>query len=118
MSNKDWDPNLTPEQNYILRQEGTESPGSSSLNNEKREGSYFVLAAELNSLSLKLNTTVDQVGLLFMMLYQEYLKLKQICTLVILALSIIVKNVVVIMDIFLKMDLSKQVKDIVTMELV
>ena len=40
MSNKDWDPNLTPEQNYILRQEGTESPGSSPLNDEKREGSY------------------------------------------------------------------------------
>ena len=40
MSNKDWDPSLTPEQNYDLRQEGTESPGSSSLNNEKRKGSY------------------------------------------------------------------------------
>ncbi len=40
MSNKDWDPNLTPEQNYILKQEGTESPDSSPLNNEKREGSY------------------------------------------------------------------------------
>ena len=38
MSNKDWDPNLTPEQNYVLRQEGTEAPGSSPLNNEKREG--------------------------------------------------------------------------------
>ena len=40
MKNKDWDSNLTPEQNYILKQEGTESPGSSALNNEKREGSY------------------------------------------------------------------------------
>ena len=40
MSNKDWDPNLSPDQNYVLRQEGTESPGSSPLNNEKREGSY------------------------------------------------------------------------------
>ena len=40
MSNKNWDPNLTPEQNYVLKQEGTESPGSSPLNNEKREGSY------------------------------------------------------------------------------
>ena len=40
MKNKDWDSNLTPEQNYILKQEGTESPGSSQLNNEKREGSY------------------------------------------------------------------------------
>ena len=33
---KDWDPNLTPEQNYVLKQEGTESPGSSPLNHEKR----------------------------------------------------------------------------------
>ena len=40
MKNKDWDANLTPEQNYILKQEGTEPPGSSPLNNEKREGAY------------------------------------------------------------------------------
>ena len=40
MKNKDWNPNLTPEQNYILKQEGTEAPGSSPLNDEKREGSY------------------------------------------------------------------------------
>ena len=45
MSNKDWDPNLTPEQNYILRQEGTESPGTSPLNNEKRAVSYTHLRA-------------------------------------------------------------------------
>jgi len=31
---------LTPEQNFILKQEGTETPGSSPLNKEKREGSY------------------------------------------------------------------------------
>ena len=40
MKSKDWDSNLTPEQNYILKQEGTEPPGSSPLNNEKREGAY------------------------------------------------------------------------------
>ena len=40
MKNKDWDADLTPEQNYILKQEGTEPPGSSQLNNEKREGAY------------------------------------------------------------------------------
>ena len=40
MKSKDWDSNLTPEQNYILKQEGTEPPGSSLLNNEKREGTY------------------------------------------------------------------------------
>ena len=30
--------NLTPEQKHILREEGTESPGSSPLNYEKSEG--------------------------------------------------------------------------------
>ena len=33
--------NLTPEQKHILHEEGTESPGSSSLNYEKREGDYY-----------------------------------------------------------------------------
>ena len=44
MNSKDWDSNLTPEQNYILKQEGTEPPGSSHLNNEKREGTYHCAA--------------------------------------------------------------------------
>jgi len=35
---------LTPEQKDILLKEGTESPGSSPLNNEKREGDYFCAA--------------------------------------------------------------------------
>ena len=33
--NKNWNPNLSPEQNYILKHEGTEPAGSSILNNEK-----------------------------------------------------------------------------------
>ena len=33
-------PNLTNEQKSVLFEEGTEPPGSSELNNEKREGSY------------------------------------------------------------------------------
>ena len=33
--------NLTPQQKHILHEEGTEAPGSSSLNYEKREGSYY-----------------------------------------------------------------------------
>ena len=32
---------LTAEQKHILHEEGTEASGSSSLNNEKREGSYY-----------------------------------------------------------------------------
>ena len=39
MTNK-WNSDLTPEQNYILKEEGTEAPGSSHLNQEKREGDY------------------------------------------------------------------------------
>ena len=44
MNKKNWDSILTPEQNYVLKNEGTEPPGSSSLNNEKREGSYHCVA--------------------------------------------------------------------------
>ena len=35
---------LTPEQKDILLKGGTEPPGSSPLNNEKREGDYFCAA--------------------------------------------------------------------------
>ena len=47
MKNKDWDSDLTPEQNYILKQEGTEPPGSSPLNNEKREGAYHCAGCDI-----------------------------------------------------------------------
>ena len=40
MKNKNWNPDLSPEQNYILKHEGTEPAGSSELNYEKREGRY------------------------------------------------------------------------------
>ena len=65
MSSKDWDPNLTPEQNYVLRQEGTESPGSSPLNNEKREGSYHCVGCGTKLLTQAQNMKADLVGLLF-----------------------------------------------------
>ena len=39
--NKKQDSNLTAEQKFILHEEGTEQPGTSPLNNEKREGSYY-----------------------------------------------------------------------------
>ena len=34
--------NLTSEQRKIMFEEGTERPGSSALNHEKREGSYHL----------------------------------------------------------------------------
>ncbi len=33
-------PNLTAEQKLVMFEEGTEPPGTSELNNEKRNGSY------------------------------------------------------------------------------
>ena len=42
--NKEWKKILTTEQYYILRQEGTENPFTSSLNDEKREGEYLCAA--------------------------------------------------------------------------
>ncbi|NOY71826.1 MAG: peptide-methionine (R)-S-oxide reductase MsrB [Gammaproteobacteria bacterium] len=46
-SDAEWAQLLTPEQYHILRQEGTEAPYSSSLNNEKQDGVYVCAACEL-----------------------------------------------------------------------
>ena len=40
-SNKEWKKILTADQYYILRQEGTEHPYTSALDNEKRQGEYL-----------------------------------------------------------------------------
>jgi peptide-methionine (R)-S-oxide reductase len=40
-SDEEWRRLLTPDQYYILREEGTERPGTSPLNKEKRSGTYY-----------------------------------------------------------------------------
>ena len=40
MTEAEWKSKLTAEQFYVLRREGTETPGSSALNREKRKGTY------------------------------------------------------------------------------
>ncbi len=40
ISNSEWRERLTQMEFYVLREEGTERPGSSPLDNEKRKGSF------------------------------------------------------------------------------
>jgi peptide-methionine (R)-S-oxide reductase len=46
-SNAEWKKLLTPEQYYILREEGTERPYTSPLNQEKRSGLFVCVACDL-----------------------------------------------------------------------
>jgi peptide-methionine (R)-S-oxide reductase len=46
-SDEEWKKLLTPDQYYVLRREGTERPGSSPLNAEKRRGTYHCVACNL-----------------------------------------------------------------------
>ncbi len=46
-SNAEWKKLLTPEQYYVLREEGTERANSSPLNHEKRDGVFVCVACEL-----------------------------------------------------------------------
>ena len=43
----EWRKILTPQQYNVLREEGTERPGSSPLNNEHRKGTFVCVACEL-----------------------------------------------------------------------
>ena len=47
LSDAEWKARLTAEQYQVLRQEGTEPPGSSALNREKRKGTYQCAGCEL-----------------------------------------------------------------------
>ena len=47
LSEAEWKKRLTPAQFDVLRKEGTERPGSSPLNAEKRKGSYHCAGCDL-----------------------------------------------------------------------
>jgi peptide-methionine (R)-S-oxide reductase len=47
LSDAEWKARLTSEQYRVLRREGTESPGTSELNREKRKGTYHCAGCEL-----------------------------------------------------------------------
>ena len=47
LSEREWQERLTPMEFNVLRKEGTERPGSSPLNNEKRTGTFICSGCEL-----------------------------------------------------------------------
>jgi peptide-methionine (R)-S-oxide reductase len=47
LAEEEWRKRLTPEQFLVLREEGTERPGSSALNAEKRKGTFACAGCEL-----------------------------------------------------------------------
>ena len=47
-SKEEWREDLSPEQFHVLREEGTERSGTSSLNAEKREGTFVCAACGLD----------------------------------------------------------------------
>ena len=46
LSDLEWQTRLSQEEYYILRKEGTERPGTSILNDEKRKGKYHCVGCE------------------------------------------------------------------------
>jgi peptide-methionine (R)-S-oxide reductase len=57
LSDKDWKKRLTPEQYYILRQQGTEAPGSGKLLHNDKTGDY--LCAACGQVIFKSDTKFD-----------------------------------------------------------
>ncbi len=47
LSEREWEERLTPMEFNVLRKEGTERPGSSPLNDEKRQGTFVCAGCEL-----------------------------------------------------------------------
>ena len=46
LSDSEWQARLSQEEYYILRKEGTERPGTSILNEEKRKGTYHCVGCK------------------------------------------------------------------------
>jgi peptide-methionine (R)-S-oxide reductase len=54
LSNEEWRKRLTPEQYHVMREHGTERPGSCALLNEKRAGVFTCAGCEQELFASKL----------------------------------------------------------------
>ena len=77
-SKLEWQKQLDTEQYMILREEGTERAGSSELNSEKRQGSYYCAGCntKLFDSSMKFDSGTGWPS--FLKAVKMFLKLKQI----------------------------------------
>ena len=113
-----WKNNLTPEQIYILREEGTEPPGSSPLNQEKREGDYICAGCGTKLFNSETKYESGSGWPSFFSSLPGVFETKTDTHIGYERVSIIVKNVADIMAIFLKMVLRQLEKGTVTMDCV
>jgi len=107
--------NLTAEQKLVLFEDGTESPGTSELNHEKREGSFHCANCEEKLFDSSAKYESGSGWPSFYQSLPDAFETKRILYWGTKELSIIVKNVVDIMVIFLKMDQTQLEKDTVIM---
>ena len=71
-------PNLTAEQKLVMFEDGTEPPGTSELNNEKRNGSYHCANCGIKLFESKNKYESGSGCHLSFSHYQMFLKQKQI----------------------------------------
>ena len=108
-------PNLTAEQNLVFFEEGTEPPGSSELNHEKREGTYHCASCGVKLFESKTKYESGSGWPSFCQSLSDVFETKTDYLLGYARTEYHVKNVGDIMAIYLKMDLILLEKDIVIM---
>ena len=108
-------PNLSSEQKLILFEEGTERPGSSELNFEKREGNYHCANCDEKLFESKKKYESGSGWPSFFESLPDVFETKTDHHVGYARTEYHCKSVVGIMDIYLMMVLNQQVKDIVIM---
>ena len=115
LSDSEWQSRLSEEEYYILRKEGTERPGSSVLNDEKRKGVYQCAGCDLPLFSSDMKFDSGTGWPSFFDYLPNALEFKTDFKLVIPVKNITVLDAMVTMAMFSKMDPNQQVYAIVIM---